>query len=667
MGFFVLFDGQRMGRQKRLARGKHREKSTPTPVKRKAQFSIEDDMNDEVDDFMAGYDEVSLDVKKNRKRDDTLYDQHAMMISAEKRDLSSSDMDDSDSDDFSGLKMPEDSEDEEDLKRKKKKEEKLDSKFDEWGRLGGKHQYHIADESSDDETYEKAYNQEEEARLLQKKQLQSLHGDDFDVEDFDKRSDSDDEYWDEAEQKEQFRKAAKSIENVSIGPLKDQSVSVERVKANISKLSESDKLKILENDSPELLGLLKDYKLKYNELKTSVQPLLAEVTKKNLLTADGISLLETKYHLLLNYCMNISFYMLLKTEGESVQDHPVIAHLVKLRLLLEKINPLEQKLRYQIQKLLKSATDGVVDAPDEESLKHKPTLATLSDSDDEDTDGRYKLKKVAPVEYDLDNKKEKKRKKKVKTNTSMAEFIQEEFADTPAEISYSGKPASALQDQVEVDFEEDHFVRLARFAKNRHKKEKEVLQRSQLDDPLDFRDISAFDNLSDDEGKSKKSSISDILARNEERVTQSTEVDIPYASFERKLPNKRKLDDFQADEASSESEIEDDLVEDDYYEQVKQAKKKRKTESQQRPTTYRDDTLGDDEKRGLNFTISANRGLTRSRPKKMRNPRVRYRTKAEQAEKKFKKISRGFKEKSATYQGEQTGIKKSAKRSVNLK
>lgn len=46
---------------------------------------------------------------------------------------------------------------------------------------------------------------------------------------------------------------------------------------------------------------------------------------------SGIEFLEVKYHLLLDYCMNLNFYSLLKTKGVSVKNHPVIERLIEIR------------------------------------------------------------------------------------------------------------------------------------------------------------------------------------------------------------------------------------------------------------------------------------------------------------------------------------------------
>ncbi len=82
--------------------------------------------------------------------------------------------------------------------------------------------------------------------------------------------------------------------------------------------------------------------------------IVAQVREGKLATAEGVSYLETKNLLLLQYCMHLMFYLLLKSEGKPVKQHPVIARLVEIRAYMEKIRPIDKKLHYQIEKLLTS-------------------------------------------------------------------------------------------------------------------------------------------------------------------------------------------------------------------------------------------------------------------------------------------------------------------------
>ena len=72
-------------------------------------------------------------------------------------------------------------------------------------------------------------------------------------------------------------------------------------------------------------------------------------------TKHGMSYLEMKYNLLLSYCSFLSVFVLLKLEGKPVRDHPVISRLLHIKVLLERLRPLDQKLQYQVDKLLRTA------------------------------------------------------------------------------------------------------------------------------------------------------------------------------------------------------------------------------------------------------------------------------------------------------------------------
>lgn len=52
---------------------------------------------------------------------------------------------------------------------------------------------------------------------------------------------------------------------------------------------------------------------------------------------EGLRYLEVKKILLLSYLQAITFYLLLKSEGQPVRDHPVIGRLVEIKNLLDKV------------------------------------------------------------------------------------------------------------------------------------------------------------------------------------------------------------------------------------------------------------------------------------------------------------------------------------------
>lgn len=47
--------------------------------------------------------------------------------------------------------------------------------------------------------------------------------------------------------------------------------------------------------------------------------------------------IEVKQLLLQSFCQAITFYLLLKSEGQPVRDHPVVSRLVEIKSLLDKV------------------------------------------------------------------------------------------------------------------------------------------------------------------------------------------------------------------------------------------------------------------------------------------------------------------------------------------
>lgn len=70
--------------------------------------------------------------------------------------------------------------------------------------------------------------------------------------------------------------------------------------------------------------------------------------------------------------------------GDEIDGDPAIDRLIEIRTVLEKIRPIDQKLRYQIDKLVKTAVEGVKNPTDAMSCRAHPE--SFGDEDDEEDD-----------------------------------------------------------------------------------------------------------------------------------------------------------------------------------------------------------------------------------------------------------------------------------------
>ncbi|KAL0417635.1 UNVERIFIED_CONTAM: Neuroguidin [Sesamum radiatum] len=166
----------------------------------------------------------------------------------------------------------------------------------------------------------------------------------------------------------------------------------------------------IHREAPQLVTVLKEMKEGLDTLRNKIQALTAKVKANNLPTSDGISYLEAKHLLLLNYCQSLVYFLLCKAKGLSIQGHPVVRSLVEIRLFLEKIRPIDKKLQYQIQKLTRTIATEVQKPglnekeageaqKSEDLLKYRPNpdlLVSKTNATAEDAVGVYRPPKFAP-------------------------------------------------------------------------------------------------------------------------------------------------------------------------------------------------------------------------------------------------------------------------------
>ncbi|XP_048028805.1 something about silencing protein 10 [Megalobrama amblycephala] len=154
----------------------------------------------------------------------------------------------------------------------------------------------------------------------------------------------------------------------------------EKIVKDLKTMSQKEKLKLLKKESPELLELIQDFKVKLTELRDEVQPLVERVKDGRIPPGKGAKYLIMKQQLYLNYCTNISFYLVLKAKRIPAHNHPVIERLLTYRNLINELGAVDARLAPQLRQLLSGEKP---DKPARRSAKvsEETELAEAEESD----------------------------------------------------------------------------------------------------------------------------------------------------------------------------------------------------------------------------------------------------------------------------------------------
>ncbi|XP_026761700.2 something about silencing protein 10 [Galleria mellonella] len=217
-----------------------------------------------------------------------------------------------------------------DVEGKEKSDEDLpDSKA--WGKK--KRSYYATDYVDEDyggfgNDEEAALMEEEEAKNIQTRLLEQLEDEDFTLDFITKQINQ--------EEKETL------------------------IKSDLSKMSKRQKIQLLEKESPEFAGLIEDFKTKLTVAKDDLHPVLELVKDGKLPKCAASKFVKTNYDLILNYCTNISYYLLLKSQRINILNHPVIKRLYQYRQMLNKIEPIYfEVIKPQIDKILSAVRNNL--------------------------------------------------------------------------------------------------------------------------------------------------------------------------------------------------------------------------------------------------------------------------------------------------------------------
>ena len=461
-------------------------------------------------------------------------------------------------------------------------------------------------------------------------------------------------------------------------------------------MSKDQKLALLTTESPELLALVSELKLKISELRDKINPireLLQEYAASADIEDDVVEYLEVKHQLLLAYCINVVFYLAMKCEGKSVKAHPVMKQLLELRYAIEKIRPLDGKLKYQIDRLISAAS---APATERSALMLRPDpTAFLGDSDDEVSEDEkpsksnsssqstkkseiYRAPKISSAPYKFDesaddkvNKINQRKRNKLK-NSAIFESLREEFGTAPevsssSGIDHTGSDAKALQKEEDErrNYEEDRFVRLTMTRKEKNSIKRRKADSQRLDTITDIGDIGGIEEFDDlkvgrNKSKSTSSSVDDDTTAAALRKAIGSFTQTKYDEPSDKNSKRRRAPDFDMDDIDLGGDNEFDGIVQDYSSRKKQYELEKKSHYTQEPRYggLEPEDVSDGKKRAASYEIIKNRGLTAHKKKANRNPRVKKREMYAKAvvnrKGQVREVITGA---AGSYGGESTGIK----------
>ncbi|KAG1790888.1 uncharacterized protein HD556DRAFT_667889 [Suillus plorans] len=247
-------------------------------------------------------------------------------------------------------------------------------------------------------------------------------------------------------------------------------------------------------DAQVLCGILEEM----TSSMSSVRELLQQKSKSedDMDMTHGISLLSLKHHLLLSYLQSLVLLSARRATGDSLTERTsnmspfstvdreargsgagdLVDSLIEGRVVLEKINVLESRMRYQIEKLVRVAEE-VSSGKDvaEDPLAFRPNPQNLVDNErhsDEDRDAHpnvedpdaiYRPPKLAPMPYTTAADKRSTRQPVPKALSTL--LHQDPSRPHVEGISGLGSMPSFASDRAREiqrikDFEEDNFTRL---------------------------------------------------------------------------------------------------------------------------------------------------------------------------------------------------------------
>ncbi|KAJ1759440.1 something about silencing protein 10 [Coemansia sp. RSA 1591] len=526
-----------------------------------------------------------------------------------------------------------------------------------WGKQ--KHNYYDADDigsdSADDEVA--AREEEEEALRLQRKHVEALDEGDFidelgvqlGVGSGTSRLVAADD-----------GSAQLDLNSITLGA---QDMSAAQ-RAALLRLPVSEKLRVLQAESPELLSLVADMRAQRASIRDEIAPVLQRASALGVRTDDhpALAFYAAKFQLAMSYINNIAVYLVMKAStheqraGVALREHPVIGALVEFRRRLEMMDALQDRLAPLLELFAEELASGSVGSGANEVASESEAQKAISGSTDAGSDA---------------------------SDVEMADVSQPARPKKRAAPKKSRKPSLFLEPAAESG---DSYSELQALLKKSRSRTKAAVGWDTLLDG----DLGDQDRLADEDAEDKARAIR-RLRNHAKRVVQarskrearehiSGDTDVPYKSrVERQRGDApRTQQNADLDQGMDLDDHDDSApADDDYYAEIVQRKQRAAAEKEARvqeqwrrmadANAAQDAAVDDEAKRSVNYQILKNKGMMPRRSKDNRNPRVKRRKRYEKAQKKLSSSTAQVRSQEGNYGGEATGIKSSLSRSTRFK
>ncbi|XP_015056757.1 something about silencing protein 10-like isoform X2 [Solanum pennellii] len=646
--------------------GKFKKKENNSSKKSKSDFYNEDDdmMNDAIDVFHEKRDIIPLNVNEDSAESDE-DNEHPVYDLKEDEDEEAED-DDFDDAELTGLgaKIARTQKylqatmgGVEDEMHDEAEQEKEEASL--WGRA--KKSYYQNKENVEESSDEDLIAEEEaEVLRMQQKKAKSLSAADFGIED-------DELTFEEILVQGKTGSAVSADEEAN----NETGTAYEEVQKDLNALTKEEQMDVVYSSAPELVGLLSELGETLEQLDNKVNPLFNKINGKNMIKG-GMHYIEVKKLLLLSYCQAITFYLLLKSEGQPVRDHPVISRLVEIKNLLNKMKELDGYLPSKLEDLLHKNVDNITGVKlvgrtlDSESLpsSDKPSVVSTDIKEAEPQEAEL----VDANGLDIQRKKESKRKRQddhvgtqsmemLKVRASLEEKLKQTgvLSSIAWKTEKQNKRSRLLNGLLATpdDFDDDAM------GAEDDRETRSLNKLSRLLTPQ----VAKPKIISGDDDLPKRDDIGERRRKHELRVLAGAGVE-PTDDVNHETGDHASDDVATSDDSEMDSDME-------FYREVEKqhsaklaAKEKMYSRS---PAMLSTPETVVDGKRQINYQMEKNRGLTRNRKKQDKNPRKKYRGKHEKAQKRREGQVQKIKKPSGPYGGETTGINVGISRSIRFK